>query len=112
MGGMVILVFLAALFATSHNAGVINADGNGALGSLYDSGMLRHYAAADDVSSIMGEISDTAYLSGYNFTVQICSSDGSCSGTRPSSGDVRPFSVLLSGNWSYQPKEVILYVFR
>jgi len=113
IAGVVILLFAAALGSTQS---IVKSSppvhGYRALGAVYEKGMLRTYAAHMDFSAIDSEVADTGYLTGFNHTVQICGASGSCAGQVPSSDELWVSRMLLSGDETYEPLEVILYIYR
>ena len=113
IAGVVILLFLAALNSVSTSS-LSEAPPHGyrALQSLDEKGTLRGPVYDDDAATVSSLIDSTGYLTGFNHTVQICDEAGSCSGSRPSDADVWTYRLILSGEDVYEPKEVVLYVFR
>ncbi len=112
MSGIIILIFVAGLTSTYSQVSLEPpSQGHRALQSVHEKGFLRTYAADLDIASIEYEVSETGYLSGYNYTVVICNVT-SCYGSFPQNEYVWATSMLLSGDDQYRPSEVILYVFR
>lgn len=113
LAGVVILMFLAVLSTTYVQVPAdIPENGYKALDAVYEKGLLRTYAAQGDTASINSEIAATGYLTAFNHTVSICDYSGSCTGSAPSGDNVWVSSMILSGDDSYEPMEVIVYVFR
>lgn len=111
MGGIIILLFLAALGASQAQVSSRTpAHSYRSLEAAYHRGDLRAMAAGLDCSGVDGLLESTGYLTGYTHSVMICDSGGSCCGSIPSAGDVWTSSMLLAGNEVYDPVEVILYV--
>lgn len=112
LAGVVILTFLAAITAVnSVPAAGPPAQGYRALSAVYDKGLLHTYAAALDTDGIDGEAAATGYLSGFSHSVVICG-QSSCTGDAPDADTVWASSMMLSGDSSYAPAEVILYIYR
>jgi hypothetical protein len=111
MSGVVILLFVAVLTSTGaappHSA---TAQGYRALGSVYDKDAVRACAAAMDTDCLNAEVAATGYLFGYNHSVTICNAT-ECVGSAPDKENVWASSLLMAGDESYAPVEVILYVF-
>lgn len=113
MAGVIILLFSAALGATSlQSSPRVPAQSYRALEAIYDNGELRQYAADMDCSSIESLISATGYLQGYGHSVQVCDEQGSCCGQIPTGENVWVSNMVLAGDEQYQPAEVMLYVYR
>jgi hypothetical protein len=113
MAGMIILLFAAALGATTLQASPrVPEQSYRALEAAYENGDLRRHAADMNCSAIESVISATGYLRGYGHSVQVCDELGSCCGQIPASGNVWVSSMVLAGHEQYQPAEVILYVYR
>ncbi|MBN1896954.1 MAG: hypothetical protein JW789_04510 [Candidatus Aenigmarchaeota archaeon] len=113
LAGVVILLFLAVISATyMEKPADFSDNGQKALNDIYMKGMLREFAAQGDTMSIDDAIEETGYLSGLSHAVSICDYSGSCTGSVPESSDVWTSRIILSGDDTYQPMEVILYVFR
>jgi len=113
IAGVVILLFAAAL-ASTHN--IVKSSppihGYRALGAVYEKGMLRTYAAQMDFSAIDNEVAGTGYLTGFSHSVQVCDASGSCAGQVPDADELWVSRMLLSGDKTYEPLEVILYIYR
>ncbi|MBL7206115.1 MAG: hypothetical protein ISS36_00780 [Candidatus Aenigmarchaeota archaeon] len=73
------------------------------LKGLDEQGILRAYAVADDYSGLNSQI-DTAY----NHSVEICSTG--CVGEKSEADNVFVGRYFVSGENSYDPKEVRLYL--
>jgi len=78
------------------------------LKGLEDRDVLRGYAIALDYEGLGSEID----ITGYNHTVNICNSAGSCVGPEPDAADVWVGSYLIAGQSVYQPLEVKLFVWE
>lgn len=76
------------------------------LQELEQAGLLRGYAYSGDIPGLEGEI----YIPGHSHSVQLCDMSGSCTGERPSAGNVWVSAYFLSGEGSFEPMEVRLYV--
>jgi hypothetical protein len=112
LAGIVILLFLAAL--TSVNSVPATgppAQGYRALRAVYDEGLLRPYAATLDTGAIDASAAATGYLRGFSHAVVICNAT-SCTGNAPGADTVWASSIIVSGDSSYAPAEVILYIYR
>jgi hypothetical protein len=113
MAGVIMLLFLAALNATSSQVfSPSPPHAHRALQALDDMGALRGPAYDMDAAAVDSLAGATGYLSGFNHTVQICNEAGSCVGERPDREDVWAYSFLMAGEDAYEPLEVVLYVFR
>jgi hypothetical protein len=113
IGGLIILLFAAALSSNYMNISPsVPVHGYRALSAAYDKGEFRAYAAAMNYSGINEMVEATGYLQGYNHTVQVCSQGGSCAGIQPSKENVWVAGIMVAGDQSYQPMEVILYMYR
>jgi hypothetical protein len=112
LAGIVLLLFLAGITSTSFQApSDAPVRGHGALQALLEKGTLRTYAPDMDYASIDAAAGQTGYLAGYNHSVSVCNAT-SCAGAVPDGDQVWASSMLISGDDSYVPTEVILYVFR
>lgn len=69
-------------------------------------GDLRGYVSSGDHASISSMIS----IPGYNHSVDICDQYGSCTGYYPDSDNIMVSTYIVSGDSSYQPREVRLYI--
>jgi hypothetical protein len=112
LAGIVILLFLAALTSVnSVPAAGPPVRGYMALESVYDKGLMHADAAALDTDAIDASAAATGYLQGFSHAVVICNAT-SCTGSAPDADTVWASSILLSGDGSYAPAEVILYIYR
>jgi hypothetical protein len=112
MAGLVILLFVALLTSTTIQVPVsVQSYGYKALHTLYDRGTIRGYAADMNTSAISAEIETTGYLFGFNHSVMVCN-ETVCAGSVPDSENVWASNLIIAGDESYEPSEVILYVFR
>ncbi len=112
IAGTVILLFLAALTSTGmHTTSSATGLGYRALDSVYERESVRACAAAMDTECLRAEVEATGYLSGYSHSVTICN-ETACAGSPPDKENVWASSMLMSGDDTYKPVEVILYVFR
>jgi hypothetical protein len=113
IAGVVILMFVAALGATTLQATpTVPVQGYRALGAVYEKGELRAHAAGMNCSAIESLVSGTGYLHGYGHSVQVCDAQGTCCGQVPEEENVWVSSVILAGDDEYDPAEVVLYIFR
>ncbi len=113
MAGMTILLFAAALGATSlQSSPHVPAQSFRVLESIFDDARLRHHAADMNCSAIESMISETGYLSGYGHVIQVCDGQGACCGQAPSVENVWASTIVLAGDEQYEPSEVTLYVYR
>jgi hypothetical protein len=76
------------------------------LPQLESSGLLRGYVYSGDLQSLEDAI-DTP---GRSHSIQVCIPSGICTGQTPLAQEVYISTYLLSGEDSYQPREVKLYV--
>jgi hypothetical protein len=112
LAGIVVLMFLVAI--TSTRSGVqstVPMQGYRALFAVYEKGLLRSSAAALDVQAIDAEAGATGYLAGFNHTVVICNVTA-CTGSSPDADSVWASSVIVAGDETFAPAEVILYIYR
>ena len=109
IAGIILISFLA--FLAQHNFSFPEEDLTSVayqtLEGLNRQGILKPNAEAGNFNAINNNI---RYFS-YNHSVQICTLE-SCSGSRPSSGNVWVGSYILAGNSVYNPLEVKLYFYR
>lgn len=113
MAGVIILLFAAALGATSLQASPrVPAQSYRALEAIHDEGELRQHADDMNCSAIESLISATGYLAGYGFAIQVCDEQDSCCGQAPEEENVWASTILLAGDEQYKPAEVTLYVYR
>ena len=113
LGGVIILMFVAAIGATNVQVTPhAPVEGYRTLGALYEKPGLRELAAAQDCAAIESLVSGTGYLIGYEHSVQVCDTSGSCCGQAPDKENVFVSSLLLAGDEAYDPVEVILYISR
>jgi hypothetical protein len=112
LGGVIILLFVAVLSTNYADVSPsVPAHGYRALSAVYEKGTLRSHAAAMDAAALNSELGATGYLMGYNHSVSICN-ESACVGTAPDKDYVWASSMLIAGDESYNPVEVIVYVFR
>lgn len=71
-------------------------------------GELRPYAVSWDYESINSRIS----IPGHNHSISICDQGGVCNGTYPDSGSVAVSTYIISGDYSYEPRELRLYIWK
>jgi hypothetical protein len=113
MAGVIMLLFLAALNASSvHVTSPGPPNAPRVLKALDDMGVLRGPACEGDTSAVNSLAGSTGYLTGFSHSVRICDEAGSCTGQKPAKENVWAYSYVLAGEDSYEPVEVILYVFR
>lgn len=111
IAGIILITFLVTLKATYLSATPeedASITAYTTLKQLDDSGLLRSGAAAYDYDSINSEIK----LYFYNHTIEICNAQGTCYGRKPSSDNVWIGSYFISGDDSYSPRTVNLYLWR
>jgi hypothetical protein len=112
LAGIVVLMFLAAITSTRSGAqSAVPMQGYKALSAVYEKGLLHSNAAALDTQAIDADAEATGYLAGFNHTVVICNAT-SCIGDPPLADSVWASSVIVAGDESYAPAEVILYIYR
>lgn len=78
------------------------------LNGLDNKGVLRDRVVAMDAAALEGEI--TQFL--YNYGIQICDAENNCNGTVPSAKNVWVGAYFISGNHTYDPHTVKLYIWR
>lgn len=78
------------------------------LPDLDQRGLLRGYVYSGDLEGLESEIR----LYGFGHSVQVCAPSGSCKGSMPVHENVWVTSYFLSGNDSFQPREVRLYAWK
>jgi hypothetical protein len=112
LAGIVVLMFLAAI-TTLHSASqtTVPTQGYRALYAVYEKGMLQESAAALDAQAIDDMAGATGYLAGYSHTVVICNATV-CTADPPVADYVWASSVIVAGDESFAPAEVILYIYR
>ena len=112
-GGMLVLVFLAALMAVRYQAPQAQpAQGRSALDSAYGEPEFRALASGMNATGIAALIGSRGLAAGYNLSVRVCAQGGQCAGSMPGGDNVWASSVLVSGDGSYSPCEVTLYIYR
>jgi len=105
-----VLILVGFLFYIGHiylQPSVVDHSFVSVLPDLDQKGLLRGYVYSADLEGLEGEIT----LYGFNHSVQICDSSG-CTGQAPQKDVVRVSSYFLSGEDSYEPKEVKLYAWE
>ena len=100
------MLYLTGTHAASHAEP--ERDFTGVLPELDQRGLLRGYVYSGDIQGIGADID----LFGYSYSVQVCDPSGSCTGQGPAGDNVWVSSYLLSGEDSYEPREVKLYVWE
>jgi hypothetical protein len=70
--------------------------------------VLRGPASIGDLQGI----SDQITIPGFNHSVRICDPSGSCTGSIPEARNIWASSYFISGDGSYNPWEVRLYVWE
>jgi len=78
------------------------------LHGLDDRGILRGYATSLDYDGLNSEI----LIAGYNHSVNICDSVGTCTGPTASGNQVWVGSYFIAGDSNYHPLEVKLFVWE
>lgn len=78
------------------------------LKGLDEKGVLRNHTVALDTQALEDEI----ILYSYNHSVQICDSSNNCTGSVPSSKNIWTGTYIISGNHTYDPYTVKLYIWR
>jgi hypothetical protein len=102
------MLFIAAAFPVPTGEPDISSRGYVQLQQLNDRSELRPLASSGDYTGIESAIS----VPGYKHSVEICPSSGSCTGNMPSEKEVWISSYILSGDSSYSPDIVKLYIWR
>lgn len=100
------MLFIAHTYSASGS--VAEQDFGWVLPELDQKGLLRGYAYSGDRTGLEGEIT----LYGFEDSVQFCSPGSGCSGSAPEGENVWASSYFLSGDSSFDPREVRLYVQR
>ena len=112
-GGMLVLMFLAALMAVRYQAPQAQpAQGRSALASVSGEPEFRALASGMNATGIAAMIESQGLTAGYNLSVRVCREGGQCAGSLPDSDNVWASSALVSGDGNYSPREVTLYIFR
>lgn len=111
IAGVIILLFVAGLGATRiQYPSQEPVHGSKALQAIYEDGSLHKPAADLNCSHVETLIRNTGYVSGYETTVRICSYNGTCCGLLPADENIYATTVILTGENSFSPYEVILYI--
>lgn len=100
------MLYLGGTHSASH--AVPERDFTHVLPELDQKGLLRGYVYSGDIQGLESEI----YIPGYSHSVQLCDPSGSCAGDGPAGDNIWASSCLLSGEDSYEPMEVKLYVWE
>ncbi len=107
IAGIIIIGFVAVVSQSYINAS--NEDftlqAYQSLKGMDEQGILRPYAAAGD----WGYLNSQVKIYSMNHTVEICSTSG-CAGQKPDGPNVWVGSYIISGDQSYQPLQVKLYL--
>jgi hypothetical protein len=112
LAGIVVLMFLAALTSIhSVSQSTVPTQGYRALSAVYEKGLLHESAAALDTQAIDDMVQETGYLAGYSHAVVICNATA-CTDDPPDADYVWASSVIVAGDESFAPAEVILYIYR
>lgn len=109
--GIILIVFLFGIASTYNKASSsdIGLRFSEVLTELDSMGILRELVYSNNYSGIESEID----ILGFGDSVEICNSIGYCDGNRPELNDnVWVSSYFFSGDESYSPREVRLYVWR
>ena len=108
IAGIIIIGFVAAV-STSYISRPSQEDfalqAYSSLKGLDEQGILRPYAAAGD----WGYLNSQVRIYGKNHTIEICGTSG-CTGGKPEGANVWAGSYIISGDKSYQPLQVKLYL--
>ena len=78
------------------------------LRGLDEKGVLRNHTVSMNTQALENEIS----MFSYNHSVQICDSSNTCTGNVPSAKNVWIGTYFISGNNSFDPHTVKLYLWR
>lgn len=110
LAGIVIVSFLTTISVRQTSLptgpGEILAQGYEILKNLDKRGELRNYAVTSDNAGL-----DTMVrIIRYNHSVKICDYQSNCDGSTPSASNIYTSTYYVAGNNSYQPYEVILYL--
>ena len=111
MAGIILVAFLATVRTYYFSATPQQEAGEDAflaLKELDEAGMLRPYAAANDYEGLNSQVK----LYYYNHSAEICNTQGTCFGQKPSSENVWVGSYLVSGSAGFSPRVVNLYLWR
>jgi hypothetical protein len=108
---ILVMSFLLILGATYFSVNIekdMSSVGYESLRELDRSGQLRADAVSGDYDSIESGIE----IRGFNHSVEICGYEGNCTGDYPDAGNVIVSSYIISGQDSYRPMEIRLYMWR
>jgi hypothetical protein len=107
IAGIIMIGFVAAVSTSYINPSQedFSLQAYQSLKGLDDQGILRPYAAAGD----WGYLNSQVMIYGRNHTIEICSPSG-CQGGKPEGQNVWAGSYIISGDQSYQPMQVKLYL--
>jgi len=112
-GGMLVLMFLAALMSVRYQAPQAEpGQGRSALASAFGEPEFRELASGMNATGIRALVESRGLTAGYNVSVRVCRQGGQCAGSLPGGENAWASSVLVSGDGSYSPCEVTLYIFR
>ncbi len=103
---MVFMLSLSIQYIREPVEPVIKVRGYEILENMDNRGELREYTVSRNASGLSPEIE----IGGYNHSVEICDSSGSCNGTYPDAENVWLSIYLVSGSEGYDPSEVKLYI--
>lgn len=102
---MSFMLSLAGIYIGTDEPDMSSA-GYGMLKELDSRGDLRSYVVSGDYSGLEAKIS----IPGHKHTVKICDYDGNCVGEYPDSQNIVLSTYIISGDSSYEPYEVRLYI--
>jgi hypothetical protein len=111
LAGVLLIGFMLVLgqvFTPPSGGPDISVSGYSQLQQLNDQFDLRYLASSEDIPAIESAIS----VPGYSHSVEVCDPSGSCTGNMPSEREVWISSYILSGEDSYTPRIVKLYLWR
>jgi hypothetical protein len=108
IAGVIIFGFLAVIGQTYiiPQQGDFTLQAYQSLKSLDEQGILRPYAAAGD----WGGLNNQVRVYSRNHTIEICDSSGSCAGQKPQGANVWAGNYIISGDQTYQPYLIKLYL--
>ena len=109
LAGLLLVGFMLFLAHGQNTSGSDDIEGFGwMLPELDHKGLLRGYVYSGDLSGLEDEI----VIYGFEDSIQVCRPGGSCSGTIPNEDNVWVSSYFLSGDTSFQAREVRLYAWK
>ena len=109
LAGLILVGFMLFLAQGQNASGSDDSGGFGwVLPKLDHKGLLRGYVYSGDLPGLEDEIT----LYGFEDSIQVCIPGGSCSGTAPQGDNIWVSSYFLSGDASFQAREVRLYAWK